>query len=146
MDFVDHKLKNIPKEEIDVKEIMCQLQSLNRPIRLTDINKKDYRKILFKAISMGISTKELLKCYGIDYSGKNKDRLSKAYLSKMPYLDEMKKRRDLLLVDRNVTVENGYCKEEVFEERIKVCKQVYDEFKDKIYNFVPDLIDEKEKV
>ena len=34
--------------------------------------------------------------------------------------------------------ENGYCKEEIFEAKVTACKQAYDKFKDKMFNFEID--------
>ena len=48
----------------------------------------------------------------------------------------MKKRRDEIL---NMAGLDKKCKEEQLELKIKACQQVYDEFKDKIYNFAPDI-------
>lgn len=143
--YTEHKLKNNIAKDIDIEKILEKYIEKGSA-KASDFDNSTYRKIISWSIKMGVPLNELFKSYGIEYAGHNRDRLSTKVVTKLPYLSQMKARRDQLLLKSQICTENGYCKEEIFEERIKVCKQVYDEFKDKIYNFVPDLIDEKEKV
>ncbi len=139
---VDHNLKNISEKQVDVDSIMSKCKD-KKVVKYTDFDGAEYRALLSQSIKLGIPMTELFKSYGIEYHGKNRDRLSARVVDKMPYLKEMKARRDKLLAKSTVNKENGCCKEEIFEEKVRICKQVYGEFKDKIYNFVPD--NEKEK-
>lgn len=138
----EHKLKNNTEKDANIEEILQKYIEKGRA-KASDFDNSTYRKIISWSIKMGVPLNELFKSYGIEYAGHNRDRLSTRVVTKLPYLSQMKARRDQLLLNNQVCAENGCCKEEIFEERLRVCKKVYGEFKDKIYNFV---LDEKEKV
>lgn len=137
----EHKLKNNTEKDENLDKIFDKYVGKGT-LKSTDLDKGEYRKILSYSIRLGIPLNELFKSYGIEYHGHNRDRLSTRVVQKLPYLSQMKVRRDEILAKNQITEENGFSKEEIFEEKLLVCKQVYEEFKDKIYNFT---FDEKEK-
>ena len=129
-----HKFRGNNFEDLDIEDDMVSLKHRfgDKQISSKDIEKQTYNKILKKSIKMGIPVGDLFKMYEINYHSINSDRLSLIYVEKVPYLREMKKRRDELIDKKGITVENGYCKEQAFLARIAICKQVYAEFKDLI--------------
>ena len=138
----DHKLQNHTEKDEDLDKIFARFIEKGE-VKSSDFDNGEYRKILACSIRLGVPLKELFKSYGIEYHGHNRDRLSTRIVQKMPYLSKMKQRRDEILQKNEITEKNGFSKEEIFEERVLVCKQVYEEYKDKIYNFV---FDGKEKI
>lgn len=141
---VEHSLKNKTAKDFDLESVMSKFMGKGK-IKSSDIDSPTYRWILTESVKMGVPMTELFNSYGIEYHGKNRDRLSKMYVHKMPYLKEMKARRDELLSKSEICQDKNACKEEIFEERVRVCKQVYGEFKEKIYNFSPDDIKEADE-
>lgn len=105
-----------------------------------DMDQKDYRKIVKKAVSMGVTVSELLNQYGLKCKGASISRLARAYVEEVPYIDEMKKRFNELILEIGKTKENGSCKEEIFEARVQAMQQVYAEFMEKLDAYVPEKI------
>jgi len=106
-----------------------------------DISVYDYRPLLAHSARMGIPLEELLKTKGIKYvGGKNASRFSRTVTSVYPLLDEMRKRRDELVALSGISIENGNCKEEVFEKKIEASVQAYKEYSKKLdSNFNDDF-------
>ena len=138
--------KSSSSDEADVKPIMTKLKQQfgKGVIRCKNLDSKDYRIVVKKAIKLAIPIKELFNDYGLKYEGNMVNRLSTMQVTQIPYLDEMKALRDDLLLSQGITAENGYCKEEIFEAKVSACKQAYDEFKDKMFNFTIEEINNLE--
>lgn len=100
---------------------------------------KQYRLIIKKAVQMGIRIDELLRTYGLRSKGSSVSRLSRAKMTKIPYFDEMLKRRDELIEQSGVSSKNGFFKEEILVEKIRIVQQVYAEFKERIEHYVPTV-------
>lgn len=97
-------------------------------LRKEDIPKGVYSIILQKSLKHGITTKAYLKSFDVDYvDGRDVPRLNRFLIKNYPYMSEMREMRDKLLRGTD-----KLCEEELFEKRLEVCVQVYDEFKDKI--------------
>lgn len=125
---------------VDLSEIMLELKELadNQEGKLyrKDIPNNLYRKIVDKAVKHGITVKAYFNTFNIEYvDGVNTERLKMIYVTKYPYLAEMRKMRDGIVVESGVSLENGYTKEQVFEERVRASKFAYEEYKSQIYNF-----------
>ena len=137
---VENRFKEREHVVINIEPIMTKLKQKfgNSPIALKDIDNKEYELILQKAVDLGIPLKELFRSYNMSYSGNITNRLSSTQIDYIPYLDEMKKMRDDLLAKQGITEANGYCKEEVFEAKFWACKQAYNKYKNKIFNFVDE--------
>lgn len=137
---VENGFRTMPQEDVDIEAMMLGFKQEfgNRVISRKDIDSKKYYAIVKKAVKLAIPIKELFRNYGLNYKGNQVDRLSAMQVTKIPYLAEMKKFRDGLLEAQGITAENGYCKEEIFEARVKACQQAYNKFKDKMFNFTID--------
>ncbi len=143
LDGVKNRMTDSTKTDFDVDEIMLNLKKNGGKVTSKSLTNIEYRRIVAKSIKLGVPVQELFKSYGIDYHGNNTNRLSKVYVETLPFLQEMKKRRDEIISTVGLPVDA--CKEEIFEARLKACQQVYAEFKDKIYNFTPDDVKDKDK-
>lgn len=133
---VDNGFKNNIPKDIEIDEIMFNLKEKygTETILIKNINSKDYYKIVRKSVVMGISIAELFKTYGLVCNGIYMDRLSKVYMREIPYYNEMKTMRDDIIKKSGITVNNGYCEEEAFEQKLLACQQAYALYKDKIEN------------
>lgn len=131
---VEHDFQEIESEIIDIKPIMrnLKLKYENNAIGRKDIDSYDYALICRKATKMGLGVGELMRIYEINYKDLDKPRLSHIYTDRVPYLQEMKEYRDELIAKSEVSLKAGYCKEEVFLDRIKKCLIVYSAFKEAI--------------
>jgi hypothetical protein len=136
----DSGFKKTIKETVDVSPIMSDLKRKfgDSVITAKDIDSKIYRKITVAAAKQGVPLQELFRNYGINYRGSTTDRLSRVQVTQIPYLREMREYCDKLLEVNGYTMENGCCKEEIFEARVKACKQTYNKFKDQMFNFTID--------
>ncbi len=145
---VENNFRQVSNNEIDIESIMNNLKQKfgNSIIRLSDISDKAYRLILKKAIKLGIPLKELFRNYGLNYDGNTVNRLSSMQVNEIPYLKQMRALRDNLLEVQGIMAENGYCKEEIFEARVKACQYAYNKFKDKMFNFAIDETNNLEDV
>ncbi len=137
---VENNFNTNSNKEIDIEPIMSKLKQkfANSVITCKDIDAKQYRTIVKKAAKLGIPIKELFRNYDLNYAGNTVSRLSSMKVTQIPYLKEMRALRDNLLQAQGITAENGYCKEEIFEAKVRACQQAYDKFKDKIFNFTMD--------
>ena len=148
LDDVENRFRLTEIKDVDISAIMAGLKQKfgNNVITAKEIESKQYRQILKKAIKLGIPTKELFRNYDLNYKGNQVNRLSSMQVTKIPYLTEMKVFRDDLLESQGITLENGCCKEEIFEARVKACQQAYNKFKDKMFNFTIDETESFEDV
>ena len=147
MQDVENRFMDSRNDQIYLDDIMFELKEKyqNQTIKLKELNRKTYHLIVRKAVSLGVSVDDVFNMYGLKCNGININRLSKVFVDEIPYLQEMKARRNELMKETGISLENGFCKEEVFEAKLRVCKQVYNEFKEKIYNFVPEKAKENEE-
>jgi len=145
---VENNFKAKTNKEVDIKPIMSKIKQKfgNNIITAKDIEFKEYRLIVSKAVKLGITVEELFRNYDLNYYGNAINRLSSMKVTEIPYLKEMRSLRDNLLQAQGITEENGYCKEEIFEAKVSVCQQVYNKFKDKIFNFAIDEVKSLEDV
>lgn len=145
---LDHIKNNFKTDPAPEKNIECSMSGLfklarqqNGKIYKKDLTQQEYKDAVIKSIRMGITTKALFKIYDIDYvDGRNYARLSKIITDKYPYIDEMRERKHQLILESGVSVENGACEEEIFEQNIKSSLQAYEEYKEKIYKKETSLI------
>ncbi len=140
LQFIDNKFKEVSSDEKDIEPIMVGLQKIARKqdgkLSIKDISQEDYREILLKSSRLGIPTKVFFCLYDIEYvDGRNNARLGKIIVDKYPFIDQMRARKKHLIHESGISVENGYCKEEVFEENIRASVQAYKEFEEKIYSY-----------
>lgn len=132
---VEHNLSDKIEQDLNIEDIMQEIKSNydGNMVILKNIEESKYRKICKKANSMGIYVSDLFEMYGMKCNGLNLDRLSRIYLKEIPYIDEMLARKHEIIEQSGISLKNGHCKEEVMEININVCKQVFEEYKDKIY-------------
>lgn len=137
---IEHRFKDKASEEIDVEPIMEGLKSRFRSneIHLKDFGQVEYRQIIKKSIKLGIPIKELFRNYGLNYVGNTVNRLSSVKVKGVPCLEEMRAWRDMWLDACGFVPEKGYCKEEIFEAKVKASQLAYNEYKNKMFNFVMD--------
>lgn len=121
---------------INISEIMQNLKEQfgNERFYCKDLDHVIYGRIIRKSVQMGIPVSELFKSYGLNVEGKNNERLAQVKVTKIPYLAEMKRRRDEIL---NEKLTPGMCNEEIFEAKIYAVKKVYAEYKTKLENYLP---------
>ena len=134
VDGVDHKIKQkkamTEKEKKQLFKILKEKEEQNGGIlKKSDLSRTEYSKILMLATGKEISIGELMHGRNINYQSiSSADRLSIIYVKEYPHLDKMKARRDAILKEKGFTAENGYCKEELFEEKVYAALQAYAEF------------------
>lgn len=130
---VENRFRHVEKKEKDIEQVMLKIKNEHPSgFFAKDLNKSEYRLVLKKAIKMGASVKDICSLYGIEYRGAKIERLSRVKVEEVPLLKEMKARRNSLIKNSGVSFMNGYCEEEIFENKLKIMKQVYLEFKDKL--------------
>lgn len=138
LDDAENRFKASKEDEyIDVTEIMSKLKMKHGDNKFycKDIDINDYRKIIKKSVRMGIPVPELFKLYGLNVEGTKAERLTQTKVKEIPYLDEMKKRRDEIIKSK---LKKDLCKEEIFEIRVGAVKQVYREYKDLLNSYLPE--------
>lgn len=121
--------------DFDLKKTIEKLKEISNggKLEMSDMSQTDYCYLNVCAKRMGTSLKEMLNVFGLDYNGQLKgDVFGRIKSSQYPYMAQMLQRRDELMEESGVRLENGFCKEEVFEKKLEVCTQVYQEFKEKI--------------
>ena len=140
LDNVENKFLNKPAKTIDINPFMEKLnqQFGEKSFSSKDLSSQDYRLILSKAIKLAIPVKELFRNYGLNYKGNTVNRLSSVKVDHIPYLEEMRRLRDNLMLAQGYTLENGYSKEEIFEAKVNACQYAYNKYKNKMYNFTLD--------
>ncbi len=111
-------------------------------LKKADIPEDLYRIVLEKSLKYGITTKAYLKSFDVDYlDGRDVPRLNRFLVKQYPYMKEMREMRDNLLQGTE-----RFCEEELFERRLEVCLEVYDEFREKIagaFDFKEDAFEEE---
>ena len=140
---VEHKFKESKQFDINIDEIMARLknQYKDQPIRIKDLDHNEYRLIIKKSISLSVNVSQIFEMYGLKCNGIQSSRLSQVRLNEVPYLEEMKKKREEIIKERGITLKVGYSKEQVFEEKVKAVQQVFAEYKEKLETYVPEEID-----
>ncbi len=142
LDDFKFRYLDIPNAGYDISNEMKMLakNSHGKIISRNDLSPSLQNKVYVNACRQGTTIKEYLGQYGIQYKGLDTDeRFNHIKLSKYPYIDEMKQRRDELI--KGVCKGKDLCKEEIFEQRVLACKQAYSEFKDRINSFTGEKID-----
>ncbi|MBQ8615676.1 MAG: hypothetical protein IJ415_03830 [Clostridia bacterium] len=140
LDHVEHRFKEVDNEDnIDVEDIMLSLKEKYKDevVNLKEIEAKDYRKIIKKAVRLGVNVSQVFEIYGMKSNGVRSDRLSRVWVEEIPYFDEMKKRRNELLAQNLKSAGKKPCKEEIFEAKLLAVIQVYHEFKERLENYLP---------
>lgn len=130
----------------DIEDVILRLkqQFPNGFVVAKDMNQADYRRIIKKSISLGITVSELLKKYDLNCKGSSMSRLSRVSVDEIPYIYEMKTRFADLILASGKTKENNVCKEEILEARVQAMQQVYAEFKERLDSYLPEKIDGEE--
>lgn len=104
-------------------------------ISRADMTDKQYKIVKQKAQRLGVYLTELFRIYEIKYmGGLEKERFSKTKVKNLPYIDEMREKRDkayLQYLDKNAKAP----KEIKFENYFKICTDIYGQYKDKIVSF-----------
>lgn len=146
LDGYENGFKKTIRSEVDIKPIMHNLKQKfgDNVIGSKDIDRKDYHHIYMKSVKLGVPVKELFREYGLNYRGNISNRLSSMQVTQIPYLSQMREFRDKWLEAQGFTDKKRYCKEEIFEARVKACKLAYDKYKDKMFNFTIDEVEDLE--
>ncbi len=126
-------------------DILNELKTLaengkGRVLGQNDFSSGFRKKVYLNACRQGISVKNYLGQFGIEYKGLDaRERFKHIKMTKYPYIDEMRQRRDELIKD--ATEGKDLCEEEIFERRVLACQQAYGEFKERINNFTGEKVD-----
>ena len=141
------KFKKVPEKRFDVEKVMSELnkvaKSQNNKLYRKDIPDEVYRDVVRQSLKHGCYTKDLFKMYDIDYvDGANQERFKRFTVNEYPYLNRMRNDRDFVM--RRYFEENSnVCTEEAYEKYFQTCLDIYERYKDKIYNFnVDEKIDD----
>jgi len=143
-------IKDAREKTFDLESVMRDLVSIARKqdnkLYRKDIPNEVYRKIVKQSLRHNCYTKDWFKMYDIDYvDGVNNERFKRFVVDEYPYMGRMRKDRDSIMKDF-VKKNPDKVKEEYFEEYFKVCLDVYDRYKDKLYAFdIDEIIDEDEE-
>lgn len=139
---VEHRFKDSTTKDVDLTEAVENIkrQCPNGVVIAKDVNSADYAKFIKRAFQLGISVSELFSMYGLKHKHLESLRMARTTVKEIPYMAEMKERRDELIRKFGKTQEQGCCKEEIFEAKLKAVKQVYAEFKEKLENYLPTTI------
>lgn len=138
------RFKSVAEKKFDVETVMSELnktaKSQGNKLYRKDIPNDVYRDVVRQSLKHGCYTKDLFKMYDIDYvDGANNERFKRFTVSEYPYLNRMRRDRDSFM--RNYIQNNPECvEEEMFEFYFNTCLDIYERYKDKIYDFD---IDEK---
>ena len=127
-----------PKDNAKFDEAIQYLKKTygDKQIKYTDIEGSIYSILQRRAVSLNISMYELCQSYGINYRGNyNTQRLSRCLVQGVPYLNEMKTARDEMIEEYLKDTNFKLTKEQMFELRVGVAQQVYEEFRPKLENF-----------
>ncbi len=132
---IKNKMKDKEFKSKDIKEIMYEAKTIAEKnggvLSREDLENSKCRAVAINAAKLGVPVKELFRVYEVDYAhGKKIPRLSRVKMQECPYINEMRERRDQLMRDSGVSIENGNCKEEVFEKRVEAALQAYSEYAD----------------
>ncbi len=137
---VEHRFKDTRTPDIDISQTIARIKA-QRPdgvVVVKNISNSDHSKIVRKAYQMGISISELLKMYGLTHKHLQSSRMSKTVVNEIPYLEEMKQRRDEIISESRKGKTDKLCKEEIFENKLNAVIQVYDEYKEKLLSYLPN--------
>lgn len=136
---VEHRFWDITRENTDIDQAIKNIKSQCKDgvVIAKDVDSKDYIKVVKKSVQMGISVSELLSMYGLKHKHLSSSRMARTEVDEIPYLSEMKQRRDELILTSGKTEENGCCKEEIFEAKLHASIQVYNEYKEKLLSYIP---------
>lgn len=146
LDDFEFRHYDIPSADYDISKEMKTMakNSHGKIVNRSDFSVGLQRKVYINACRQGISIKEYLGQYGIQYHGLNTDeRFKHIKMKEYPYIDEMKQRRDELI--KEATNGKNLCKEEIFEQRVLACQQAYSEYKERINSFTGEKINNKGK-
>lgn len=124
-----------------IEKLRLEAEKKGGKLSRSDIDDKDYRKVCFKAAALGATTKGFFKFYGIDYDGKDNQRLSKVWVKDFPFMKEMRAERDRLMASAGVSFYGGCKKEDLFDALIDASIQAYEKYKSQIYNFEGSLLE-----
>ena len=145
LDGVDNNLKGKPTK-IDIDAEMQPLQELaqtkNGRLLWTDIDTAAYNRIYRYTCRAGISMKDHMESYGIDYQAPRtiKNRMGRVMVLEYPFMKQMKARLADLMQEGGISLANGNCIEEVFEARLACSKQVFAEFEDRISDYMQSTL------
>ncbi len=143
---VPNRFKETAKQGVkDIEDVIHRVkqQFPNGFVVAKDMDQRDYRQIVKKSISLGVTVSELLKKYGLNCKGSSMSRLTRTYVEQVPYIFDMKNRFNQLVLESGKTKENNTCEEEILEARVRAMKQVYAEFEEKLNNYLPERINEE---
>ena len=130
-------LKDKERAKVDLCGEIEKLTALAKQhggaLKKGDIPSTVYDKIYKISCRNGVSIEKLLKSHDIVYKGGLQgNRFSKITISEFPYMEQMRAERDRIVAASGISVENGYTKEEAFENWVLTCVNVYTRFEPKI--------------
>lgn len=141
----DHRFRDMKQESIDLDKTMLKFKQLygDKPIMVKDLNSFDYRQAVRKAVRLGVDVSEVFEMYGLKINGIKMPRFSRVTLKELPYYDEIIARKNELINKEKSTIKT---KEDLAELKVKVMKQVYGEFKEKLNNYLPGKMEEEKEI
>lgn len=149
LNHIDNRFRDTKQDEqIDIEPIMIRLREeyKGRIINPKDLDSKDYRLIIKKAVAMGISVSEIFEIHDLKADSRHIKRLSRVKVTQIPYYEEMKERRNVLIKEY-LKSKIKPCKEEIFEAKLLAVIQTYKEYKEKIETYYPgDLVSNEELI
>ncbi len=141
---VENRFRELKRnEDVEFNSLMTDL--INRfgenEFYCKDLSEAEYRRVIKKAVQMNVPVYEIFRMYGLNVRGNNVDRLSSVRIEEIPYIEEMKKRRDEIIAAMK---KPKMGKEEVMEIKVKAMKIAYQEYKHMIDSYLPDIQEEAE--
>jgi len=115
----------------ELREIALQNGNLLARQLLTE---QQYSNLLKISKKYGMYPVDFISSLGISYvSGRRVSAYSRCYVSDYPYLYEMRAERDKMLAKNKVI--NKVSEEEAFVIYLDICREVYDKYKQKIFDW-----------
>lgn len=127
--FATSREHDYAREKELLNKIMEKAVENNREIPRNVLDNDEYYFLVQESRNHDTTIGAYLNTMGIKYlDGRNIPRLARRRFTEIPQLEEMKEERDRLIKNSGISKEKGNCKEEIFENRLKVVTEVYKKF------------------
>ena len=133
--FADYTEIREPDYDEDIAPLVEIAKSNGGNLGAKNIPAGTYRMLLDYATRNNTTIKDVFAEFGVNYiDAKPNKTFVKICVDSFPYIHEMRDARDKI-AEQIIISHPEYTKEEVFEEYLKICQAVYQEFKPLIENF-----------
>lgn len=130
-----------------ISNIKAECNTLKKTdLKASDLSRKDYDVLCEYAIRTNTSLSKIFEKHGLKYIDQgNKEIFDFVYISKYPFLNEMRQERDEMM--NEFKKQNpSMVKEDLFENYLLICKSVYESHKQKIHTFQNDISFDSSKI